>query len=478
MVYLLIVRTINIEKRNFMKHNPMELKVQINALGYCPEGIGKVVDSDLKDMTVFVENTVPGELVEVETFRMKKSYLRANLKEILEESDKRVKPECPYAKICGGCQWQHVDYNYQLEAKTQTVKDSLKKIAGFDADIVKPTLRSPEIWNYRAKVQFPLDITKNSQRLLIGYYKRKSHEIINIKFCPVQPEEFNKIIEKLRDLHKDHFLRVYNEKTFKGYLRHFILRKSFSENKILITFVVNSNYIDPELIELSKELMKVFPQITGATVNFNTSKSNVIFGENSELIAGEPYIIEKIEDKSYKISDRSFFQVNPHSAKIMFNTIREIVQNNNGSGNLIDIYAGGSAFSIYLADLFDNIIAIESEPSCLDDAKENFKMNNINNINFINKPASKAIREIDSSFSADWVILDPPRSGSDEDVLELCSKLQAKNIIYVSCNPTTFARDLKILIEKGYEPVSIQPIDMFCHTYHVESVSYLKKVVK
>lgn len=458
-----------------MKYIPENIKVKIHNLGYCSEGIGKVIEGDKDGITTFIDNTTIGDLVEAETFKSKKGYLRAKLINIIEEGESRIKPKCPLAKVCGGCHWQHVNYEDQLKAKTNIVRDHICKKFKLTEDIVKPALSSPEIYNYRAKAQFPLGETKDSKRLLIGYYKQKSHEIVNIKYCPVQPDDFDRILNTIRDLQKNFKLKIYNENVDKGYLRHFILRKSFAENKILITFVVNSNSIDDNLRKLSNRLVEIYPQISGVTVNFNTENTNVILGKNSECILGEPYIIEKIGDKSYRISDKSFFQINPYSAKVMFDTIFNIIKEEGNTGQLLDIYAGGCAISIYLSSLFNKITAIESEKASFEDAKENFILNNIDNIYFMNSQAIKALEGIADINKFDWIVLDPPRSGCQKEVIEACSRLNHGKIIYVSCNPATLARDLEPFLEKGFKLKHIQPLDMFCHTYHVESVCLLVK---
>lgn len=451
------------------------IKAHIHNLGYCSEGIGKVIDPANKDITVFVDNTTIGDLVEAEVYSYRKKFLKAKLTNILQPGPSRIKPLCPLAKVCGGCQWQHIDYQSQLEAKTNNVKDHLNKIADTTENIIINTVASPEIWQYRAKVQFPLAATAKSKRLLIGYYKPKTHEIVNIKYCPVQPVEFDHIINELRELHKKHNIDVYDESTHKGYLRHFIIRKSFFNDELLITFVVNSNKVIPALSTLTKELKEKFPQITGVTVNFNTTKSNVILGDESLTILGKPFLIEKIGDKTYQISDKSFFQINPYVAKLMFDAIYNLIKANNPSQKLLDIYAGVCAISIYVSDLFDEIVAIESEHSAYLDAKANCLINNVNNISYKNLPAADALKTIGNLSDFNWIILDPPRNGCEKEVLDLCSQINCGNIIYVSCNPATMARDIKILKDHGFELKLVQLFDMFCHTYHVESICLLEK---
>lgn len=457
-----------------MKHDK-NINVKINALGYCAEGIGRVLEGENKDMTVFIENTTVGDVVGAEIFSVKKNYLRAKLTAIVEEGQARVKPKCPLAKVCGGCQWQHIDYQVQLDAKTTVIKDQISKISGIAPEVVKPAIAGDEIWEYRSKVQIPLGVTKNSKRLLAGYYKPKSHEIVNMKYCPVQPLIFDKIIAKLRELHKKHSLVIYDEKSCKGYLRHFVLRKSFLNDDILLTFVVNSSSVDSELEKLAEKLAEKFSQIKGITVNFNKNDTNVILGKDSQTIYGYDHIVESVGKWQYKISDRSFFQINPYATKAMFQLIYDLIQQKGNAKNLLDIYAGVAAISIYVSDLFENIVAIESEASAAINAEDNFKMNNVDNIEFINKTAVNGLKELSPDKHFDVVILDPPRSGCEKAVLDAISQKKCDTIIYASCNPATMARDIKILVENGYALKLIQPVDMFCHTFHVEAISLLEK---
>jgi 23S rRNA (uracil1939-C5)-methyltransferase len=458
-----------------MKHKSTVVKAEIYNLGYCAEGIGRVLEGENEGKTVFISNTTTGDIVEAETFSHKKNYLRAHLKTILQEGPSRIKPLCPLAKICGGCQWQHIEYNSQLEVKTSVIKDNLNKIAGLSDFQVISAIASPEIWHYRSKVQFPLGETKNSQRLLAGYYKPGTHDIVNIKYCPVQPEPFDKIVNELRELHTTYKMKVYKESDHKGYLRHFVLRKSFYDNSLMATFIINSTIISPFIEQITENLVKKFPEIKGVTVNFNKQKTNVIFGSDSQTVYGNPFITEKINNTFYRISDRSFFQVNPLAARIMFDTIRKIIADTGCHHKLLDVYAGGGAISLYLSDLFESIKAIELDKNACEDARANFNFNNVQNIDIINKSAEEAFKSLENIESYDWIILDPPRSGCDRNVLEQCALSGCDNIIYVSCNPATMARDVKILLEKGYKLSSVVPVDMFCHTYHIESISFLKK---
>ena len=439
--------------------NIHELKIE--SMAYGGKGIAK-----LEGKVVFVENVVTGDLVKAEITGKNKKFMTGNAIEIIEPSEYRVKPFCHLANACGGCQFQFIEYDYQLEVKKKMVEDCLKKIAGIDWKIEK-IFPSPQQKEFRAKIQLPLSQTKKSKRLLSGYYKKNSHELINIKYCPIQPDIINDITETFKKLAQELDFRVYDEKTKKGYLRHLVYRYSQKENNLTLTIVVNSNLVDDKLIILADELKNRFNEITGICVNFNTTKSNLILSDDYKIISGKDYIIEDLLDKKYKVSVGSFFQVNPQSAEIILNIVKENVKSLDKKTKILDVYCGVGTFAINLSDLAEKIIAIENSKSSINDFKENIKLNNCKNIELICDDAKSALADINEKF--DFAIIDPPRKGCDKEVLEKLSQL-ADNIIYVSCNPSTLARDIKILQEYNYKLCFANCADMFPNTYHIETV--------
>lgn len=449
------------------------IEIKIDSLAYGGEGVGKV-----DGYTVFVPDSAPGDVLAVEIISAQKSYAKGKIVEIIEPSASRIKPACGLAKTCGGCNWQHIDYKEQLKAKRQIVEDNLKRIAHVDIP-VKDVLPSDNIFEYRCKVQYPVQQTKISKRFLIGYYKKGSHEIINTKRCPIQPKIIDIITEFIRNKAQELKLTAYNEETKKGLIRHIVFRYSQTNNDLLLIFVINAENIPNELRGLSKAIKKEFAHVKGVLINFNTTHTNVIFGQKTVPLEGIDYFEETLEGRTYRISANSFFQVNPSSAVKMFNTVRNIVEERLNMPAILDVYAGVGSFAIWLKDIASNITAIEESPQAVEDAKRNIDLNKAPqdaDITVLEGNADTVLESLATDNKKyDVVILDPPRKGCSQTAINSVIKLADKYIIYISCNPSTLARDVKLLTDSGFTPEFAQPVDMFCHTYHVESIVVLKK---
>lgn len=448
-----------------------EITVKIEKLSNLGFGIAK--QNEYGGLVVFVENACPGDELKVKITKLTKNYANAQIVEILNSSKQRVAPFCALQKVCGGCQLQFIDYDYQLQLKKEIVSET-RMISGVDIEI-KDVIASPQTKNYRHKIQYPVSQTKVSKRILAGYYKPKSHEIINIKHCPIQPEICDEIIEFIRNTAFDYAISGYNEKKHSGDLRHVVIRVSKYTGKILVTLVINSTKTFDRLKDFAKNIYKNFENVTGVCVNFNSKKTNVILSEKTELIAGEDFIKEKILNKTFKIGANTFFQINPSSAENIFAFVKDYIKNNYQNPLVLDAYAGVTAFGITVSDVCKNVVSVEENKEAVDLAAEAIKLNNIKNVELHNMDASiffkKEIKTKKRMF--DVIILDPPRKGCTQESLDYALQLCKSKIIYVSCNPATLARDLKYLTSKGAKVEFIQPFDMFCHTYHVESVAII-----
>lgn len=424
---------------------------------------------------IFVDDACPGDKLKVRITKANKNFAQAEIVEILEPSPERVKPFCPIHNVCGGCGWQFIDYDFQLEQKQNIVYETVKKITSEDIE-VKPVLKSPQTREYRSKIQYPVSQTKVSKRILAGYYKKGSHELVNVKFCPIQPKIIDKITEFIRKTAQELEIQGYNEKLHKGELRHIVYRFSKSENECIVIFVVNNTKLNDKFKKLSKKVMAEFAHVKGCLINYNTSRSNLIMTDDTRKIQGENYVIEKMDGKSFKISANSFFQVNIGSAQNIFNTVKEIIEKNYENPRILDAYSGVSSFGIWLADIASEVVSVEEAPSATKDAAQNIELNNITNLTALNGDAKKIFETlIAQGEQFDVTLLDPPRKGCEKESLDFAVKLSKKAIIYVSCNPSTLARDLKYLHEHGFKTKYIQPVDMFCHSYHIESVAWLEK---
>lgn len=443
-----------------------EYEIQIEKLTNTGTGLGKV-----NGFVIFVDEVCPGDIVKVKITKVNKNFALGSVIKLLEPSTYRIKPFCPMFRACGACQLQFIDYEYQLKIKKQIVEDAIKGIGGLDINI-NETVPSPEIENYRRKIQYPISQTKNSGRILAGYYKPKTHEIVNIKYCPIQPEICDNIIEFIRQKAFDYGIQGFNEKKHSGDLRHVVIRNSAKTDKNLVVLVVNATKTFDRLNDFAKCIYDEFEQVTGVCVNFNSKKTNVILGSKTECICGTDFVEETILDKTFKIGANTFFQINPKSAENIFKYVKKYLVSNFKTPLVLDAYAGITSFGIVVSDICKKVVSVEENKESCHLAREVVKDQNINNVEIHNMDAGKYFAQEKRKFDA--VILDPPRKGCTEQSLDEAYRLSKDTIIYVSCNPATLARDLKYLTAKGAKVESIQPFDMFCHTYHVENVAIIK----
>lgn len=448
-----------------------EIELTVEKLVYEGFALGKY-----NGMPVFVEGGCPKDLLKVKIVKTNKNYAKAQIVDILKPSLHRVKPFCPIHNVCGGCGWQYIDYDFQLGQKRNIVEETIKKITGEYIE-VKPVIQSPETREFRCKLQYPCTQTKVSKRLIAGYYKRGTHEIVNVKYCPIQPKIIGKILEFIRTKVVELSITAYNETKHKGELRHIIFRYSKSENTCLIIFVVNDNKLTDKFKKLAKAVMDEFAHVTGCCINYNTEKTNLIMSNDTRKIRGENFYFEKIGDIKYRISANSFFQVNIGSAEKIFDTVKNIIKENYKSPKILDAYSGVSSFGLWLKDIAESVTCVEEAPSSSKDAIENVKLNNAQNFTILNGDAKQIFQDlITKQEKYDVTVLDPPRKGCEKASLDIAVKLTDKAIIYVSCNPSTLARDIKYLHENGFKTKYIQPVDMFCHSYHIESIAWLEKI--
>ena len=456
-----------------MKQND-ELIVKIEKFSNLGCGIAKV-----DGQVVFVENACVEDEVKIKITKVNKNYASAKVIEIITPSPYRTEPFCPMQKVCGACQMQFIDYDYQLKLKKQIVEDAMRTIGHIDTPVNFP-VASPQIKNYRQKIQYPVS-QKKEGRIVAGYFKPQTHEIVNIKYCPIQPEICDDIIEFIRENAPKFQITGFNEKKHTGDLRHVVIRSSADNGKCLVTLVVNmlaptlphrrgSNFYN-RLKDFAKTIFENFEEVTGVCINFNSKKTNVILGAKTECICGNDFVEEKILDKTFKIGADTFFQVNPKSAENIFKYVKDEVAKLD-KPTVLDAYAGIATFGIVVSDVSEKVISVEENSASIEKAKEVLQENGINNVELYAQDTTKYLKSIKRKF--DITILDPPRKGCTQEALDEALAHTKQKIIYVSCNPATLARDLKYLVEKGCTVESIQPFDMFCHTYHIENVAVIK----
>lgn len=419
---------------------------------------------------VFVEGACAGDNLKIKITNVSKSYANAQTEEIITPSQFRTQPFCAMQKVCGACQLQFIDYDCQLEIKSQIVADALHSIAGIDFD-VPLTIKSPEFRTYRHKIQYPISQTKVSKRLLAGYYKPQSHEIVNIKHCPIQPKICDEIIEFIRANAQKFNISGYDEKTHSGDLRHVVIRVSSDSGKSLVTLVLNSNHSVEKAENFARNVYDNFDDVVGVCLNFNPKNTNVILSDKTICTAGQDYVEEKVLDKTFKIGADTFFQVNPKSAENIFKYVKDEIKKSDAP-TVLDAYAGIATFGILVSDVSKEVVSVESNKSSIKKAQDVLAFNGIKNVELHAQDTTKYLHKIKRRF--DITILDPPRKGCTKESLDETLAHTKEKIIYVSCNPATLARDLKYLLDKGCKLKSIQPFDMFCHTYHVETVAIIE----
>lgn len=420
---------------------------------------------------VFVSGALPNEKIKAKVLKVNKNYIKAKCIEIIEPSKHRIKPFCPMSKPCGGCDLAFIDYDYLVELKNEVVSEIFQEFNGVQ---ILPFIKSPLDKNYRMKTQYPVSETKESKRVVAGYFKENTHEIVNIKFCPIQPPLIDEIVQFIRE---NWTLSCYIEKKHKGLLRHINTRVSAYNNDVLITLVLNINEkdfqkINSEIIKFADLLTGKFPGIKGVLVNLNPEKTNKITGDKTILIKGENFIIEKLGKFQYKTGANSFFQINPKCAELLFQAAGDLIKN---KGTLLDLYGGVGTIGIFLSEKATKITLVEENKEAVKFAKENFKLNNVLKYEVFENSAKDKMKEfIKEKKTFENIVIDPPRKGSDKETLDCISKM-TNSIIYISCNPMTLKRDANYLIEKGFKLKTVTPVDMFPYTHHIEIVSYFER---
>lgn len=447
------------------------LELEILDLVQGGEGLGK-----LEDFTIFVPQSLPNDIVEIEIISVKPNYARGLIKKIIKPSTFRVKPECPVTKECGGCQWQELEYKIQLKTKEKLLIDNLIRIGSVPKEDIDTSYQKiigmDNTFYYRNKSQFPFN--KEDGKVKGGFYAQSSHKLIEIEKCYIQSEIINFIFREVRDLIKKYNIEIYNEKTNKGLFRHLVIRHAFTSNEVLIGFVTKAGKIS-NIKEIVNHLTNKFPQIVGIVQNINDKKSNVILGQKNISLYGKEFIIEQIKDLKFKVSLHSFFQINPVQTVNLYNKVLEYT-NLTGVETVLDAYAGAGSISLFLAKNSKKVIGIEVVKEAVSDGIENAKINNIENFTFKEGKVEDILPKFLSKNSIDVIVLDPPRKGCEDYIFDSISENNVKKLVYVSCNPSTLARDAKLIYEAGYKLTKFQPVDMFPHTYHLETVCLFEKI--
>jgi len=462
-----------------------ELDVTIESAAFEGKSVARV-----DGLVVFVRGAVPGDTVHVRVAKMKNNFAEADILHSVSPSPLRVTPRCRYFGTCGGCKWQHVEYSAQIEFKRQHVVDALERIGGFRGVQVGPTLESERIYFYRNKMEFsfgdrwfPRDAWDairegaprgGDERFALGLHiAERFDKVLDLEECWLQSETSAGIVNAVRSLSREHHIPVYSSQTHAGYLRNLVIRTNERTDGLMVNLVTFDDRPDVMSIFV-KKLLTEFPSITTIVNNITQRKSQVAVGETERVCFGPGSITERIGKRTYRISANSFFQTNAAQAERLYETARRMARCAPGDV-LFDLYSGTGTIALHVADDVRQVIGIESVASSVEDARRNATMNGVSNCSFILgdlKDTLVSPAEVRSGLPApDVVIVDPPRAGMHEKVVRQLRQLRPRRIVYVSCNPSTQARDLKILCSEGlYAIEEVVPVDMFPHTFHVESV--------
>lgn len=420
---------------------------------------------------LFVPDGLPGERAKVKVIKVNKGYGFGRLIETYERSPYRVEAPCPIYKECGGCQLQHLSYEGQLLAKEKQVRDVLERIGKLEGVKVHPVLGMKDPWRYRNKAQVP--IGEQEGGLIGGFYQQRTHQIIDMKECLIQQEKNDEVVQKVKEICGRYGVRAYDEGRHKGELRHVMARYGLVTGEVMIVLVTRTNEL-PHKQRIVDEIASSIEGVKSIVHNVNPRKTNVIMGDVTRVLWGEEVIYDFIGDIKFAISARSFYQVNPEQTKVLYDKALEYA-NLSGEEQVIDAYCGIGTISLFLAQKAKEVFGVEIVPEAIEDAKRNADLNGMTNASFAVGKAEEVIPDwYKKGNTADVLVVDPPRKGCDEALLKTILSMKPKKVVYVSCNPGTLARDLRILEDGGYRTIEVQPVDMFPQTMHCEAVAGLE----
>lgn len=447
-----------------------EYILDIISIGYEGEGIAKI-----EGYPIFIEGAILGEKVKVLIVKVKKNYAYGKLIEVIEPSSERIEPKCSIYKRCGGCTVQHMSYKKQLDYKFERVKDCITKIGGLSEGLVKYPIGMDNPERYRNKVQLPVGMVKGE--LNIGFYASRSHNIIDLDTCLIQ----DKVADRVTNLARQWMLKykiqpasidgVFNKK---GLIRHIMIRKGFTTNEVMVVLVSTKEKV-PYINEFINEIVEKIDGIKSIVLNVNKENTNVILGQECITLWGEDTITDYIDNFKFNISPLSFFQVNPVQTEKLYSKALEYA-GLTGEETVFDAYCGTGTITLFLSQKAKKVYGVEIIEPAIINARENARINNIENAEFFVGKSEEVIPElIEKGIVPEVIVVDPPRKGCDIKLLEAIGKAKPNKVVYVSCDPSTLARDLKILEEQGYKTEEVQPVDMFPMTSHIENVTLLVK---
>ncbi len=445
------------------------LETEIVDINHRGQGVAKV-----NGFIVFIDNVIMGDRVRLEVVEVKKKYAIGRLVELLEKSPNRVEPSCMYFWECGGCQIMHIDYQKQLDYKKHRVMSDINKVMVIGDIVIHNTIGMNDPYRYRNKGTFP--VASHKGKTAIGAYRLTTHDIVDLETCIIQHPIAEIIVNTFRALMETLGIEPYDEIRHIGLVKHLIIRTNKNDEAMLI--IVTSKNKLPYKGEIVSKLLEEASQIKSIILNVNENQPNVILGDKYKKLYGESVLEDWIFDLEFSISPNSFFQVNPLQTEVLYNKAIEYAQIDS-TMNVFDIYCGIGTISLAAAKKAKHVYGIEIVQEAIDDANENARKNKIENVDFYCGKAEEVFPKLhDQGIDADVVIVDPPRKGCEKSVLDTIIKMKPERVVYVSCNPSTLARDLKVLVDGGYKVIEVQPVDMFPHSVHVETVVLMSRAKK
>ncbi|GAE36411.1 23S rRNA (uracil(1939)-C(5))-methyltransferase RlmD [Halalkalibacter akibai] len=447
-----------------------QFPLTIKRLGINGEGVGYY-----KRQVVFVPGALPGEEVVAEVTKASPRFSEAKMIKIRKQSKERIKPPCPIYQECGGCQLQHMNYQATLREKRDIVKQAFErhtKIALTD-EMLRETIGMENPWDYRNKSQ--LQLGKKGKDVIAGLYALNSHHLIDLSDCKVQHESTNKVTQVVKQILADLNVPIYNERKHSGIVRTVVTRVGFETGQVQVVLVTKEENL-PKKEAIVAEIKRRLPEVNSIVQNVNSQKTSLIFGEKTIHLAGEEAIEEKLGELSFSLSARAFFQLNPTQTVKLYNVVKEAAELT-GKEKIVDAYCGVGTIGLWLAKEAAEVRGMDIIPAAIDDARENAKKHGFTHASYeVGKAEELLPRWKKEGWKPDVVIVDPPRTGCDERLLQTIIEVKPKRMVYVSCNPSTLAKDVDRLSKKGYKVKSVQPIDMFPWTAQVESVTELVRV--
>jgi 23S rRNA (uracil1939-C5)-methyltransferase len=442
------------------------LEIEIIDISNNGDGVGR-----FEERVVFVPDTVPGDRLLARLHRVKTNFANGKLQQLLTPSPHRIRPQCIVADKCGGCQWQHIDYDYQLTAKQQILSQVLQRIGEFNAPKVLPVIPSQPL-GHRNKTSYPLKRSETGQ-VQAGYYRKGTHQLINLNKCPAQDVQLDTFLTEIKQDIQEQGWSIYNEQEQRGRLRHLCLRIGRGTGEVLLTLVSTDWNLTNLHLQAEKWLSR-YPQLVGVSLNHNPHLGNTIFGEQTRCVAGMPYLREKFAGLELQLRPDTFFQVNTEVAQVLLNSIIAHLDLQGGEV-LVDAYCGIGTFTLPLAKLVKKAIGIELQQASVEYAQINAAINRIANVVFKQGRVENLLASLE--VAPDIILLDPPRRGCDRTVIDTLLEIKPRRIVYISCQPATLARDLRRLCEtNSYQLIRVQPADFFPQTPHVECAAFLERL--